>query len=144
MPPSFQSTHNTVAIEEVDTNYEFSGFHLIASYSGCDPARLQNKDGMLNAMRNAVKKAGATLLRECDYTFENGAFTAVMLLSESHASVHTYPEVNACFIDLFTCGTTCDPRKFHDVIRSYLRPTQTAANIVRRNHIVNEFNAPRG
>lgn len=139
MVATFGTAANTVPVQETTrSEYEFLGYHLVASYSGCDLARLQNKEEMLKVMKSAVEKAGATLLDTCHYTFDNGAYTAVMLLSESHASIHTYPEVQSCFVDLFTCGTTCDPRKFHTAMKRYLRPAQTAANIFERNSSSNE------
>ena len=53
----------------------------------------------------------------------------VLLLSESHASIHTYPEYNSCFVDLFTCGQKCSAEKFDMYLREYLKPKQTDSRI---------------
>jgi S-adenosylmethionine decarboxylase proenzyme len=37
--------------------------------------------------------------------------TVVAMLAESHASVHTYPELGASFVDVFTCGESADPER---------------------------------
>ena len=48
---------------------------------------------------------GATLLNKTIHHFnDNGAFTALYLLAESHLSIHTWPENNFIAIDIFTCG----------------------------------------
>src|SRR6267154_1105166 len=83
--------------------HEFFGQHLLASYVGCDPAALADHRGLMHALREAIKASGATLLSELSNEFSPAGMTAAMLLSESHASIHTYPEHRACFVELFTC-----------------------------------------
>jgi S-adenosylmethionine/arginine decarboxylase-like enzyme len=55
--------------------------------------------------------------------------TGLALLCESHASIHTYPEHNACFVDLFTCGENCDWEKFESVMVSFLEPLKIEIEI---------------
>lgn len=50
-------------------------------------------------------KMGANILQIADYKFEEQGLTMIVLLSESHLSIHTYPECNYCAIDCFTCGS---------------------------------------
>src|SRR5258705_11046371 len=52
----------------------------------------------------AVHKSGLTVVDEGFYTFSPHGFTCFLLLSESHASLHAWPEHNYCAIDLFTCA----------------------------------------
>lgn len=47
-----------------------------------------------------------------------------MLLSESHLSIHTYPEKNFAAIDCYTCGTTVEPQMAIDYIVNILKPEQ--------------------
>lgn len=121
--------------------HEFIGRHLIASYNNCDPAALRDSVRLIAAMQRAVEASGATLLKTAEHTFPDGAgITAVMLLSESHAAIHTYPEYDACFVDLFTCGNTCNPWKFDAVMRAYLRPAEASARTLQRHRgIEDEF-----
>lgn len=112
---------------------DFIGQHLIASYSGCDLAALLDLEGLLATMRAAVEASGATLLDTLQHTFQNGGFTILMLLAESHASVHTYPEHKACFVDFFTCGTSCAVENADAMLRNYLRPQKTHCQVVLRN-----------
>ena len=102
--------------------YDFVGRHFLASYLGCDPERLRDLAGLKAAFERAVAASGATLMGVSDYVYPGGGYTLLCLLSESHASIHTYPEHNACFVDLFTCGLRCRPEPFDAVLRDYLRP----------------------
>ena len=56
----------------------------------------------------AVRESGLTVLDEGFYKFSPYGFTCFLLLSESHASVHAWPEHGYCAIDLFTCNLTMD------------------------------------
>ncbi len=58
------------------------------------------------AVRNAVQDTGGgRVITSSNVVFDNGAVTLVMILAESHVSVHTWPESNRVAIDLFSCGT---------------------------------------
>jgi len=124
------------SMETLELVYEFAGRHLVASYLGCDPDKLNDNVGLMDAMRRAITACGATLLSFKEHIFESGGLTAVMLLSESHASIHTYPEHSACFVDIFTCGTTCNPLIFDSVLRDYLQPTNVSCKELIRDNTV--------
>ncbi len=104
------------------SEYEFVGVHLVASYNDCDEEALCNVERLKEVMEEAARASGATILDSADYLFPPHGLTMVLLLSESHASIHTYPEYKACFIDLFTCGHNCSAERFDEVLRSYLKP----------------------
>ncbi len=102
--------------------YDFLGHHLMASYIDCDSVALNNQVALVATMEKAVKESGATLLNSAKHVFPSGGLTMVLLLAESHASIHTYPEHKACFVDLFTCGESCSTEKFDAVLTAYLCP----------------------
>lgn len=113
-------------------DFEFVGRHLLASYVGCEAAALADETGLLAAMKAAVKASGATLISSVQHSFTPSGMTAVMLLSESHASIHTYPEHGACFVDLFTCGRQCSAECFDAVMCKHLRPRRVERRILVR------------
>jgi S-adenosylmethionine decarboxylase len=123
-------------------DHDFVGRHLIVTYYDCDPKALRNHKDLSVAMRAAVKASGAQLLEAAEYLFPPDGMTSVMLLSESHASIHTYPEHNACFVDLFTCGNKCRAEKFDMVLRSYLKPAGVNSRILIRHREI-EDDTPR-
>jgi S-adenosylmethionine decarboxylase proenzyme len=93
---------------------------------------------MLAAMDRAVEASGATILNRTHHVFPPDGLTAVYLLSESHASIHTYPEFGACFVDLFTCGDHCSPVGFDQILREYLGPSEVNARLFLRHEGVEE------
>jgi S-adenosylmethionine decarboxylase len=103
--------------------YAFKGKHFFGSYAGCDKEALGNVEQMLQVMDKAVLASGATILERSYYVFPENGLTVVYLLSESHASLHTYPEYGACFVDLFTCGDHCSSKEFDKILKDYLQPS---------------------
>jgi S-adenosylmethionine decarboxylase proenzyme len=126
---------NMAAQEE----YHFAGKHFFASYLDCDMKALTDLNEMMHAMDDAVEASGATLLNMSPHVFPPNAVTAVYLLSESHASIHTYPEHGACFVDLFTCGQKCSSEKFDAVLRAYLRPKRVNIRFFHRGEETSEI-----
>lgn len=113
--------------------YNFVGTHFMASYKECNVEALTDLPKLKEALVEAAKASGATVLDTVDYTFEPDGLTMVVLLSESHASIHTYPEHRACFVDLFTCGHKCSATKFDEALRAYLEPQKVSGNVAKRN-----------
>lgn len=120
----------TYATEE--TTYQFFGRHMIAQYYDCDTEAINNTEKLSEVMKIATDASGAQILQSMEQKFVPSGFTMVLLLSESHASIHTYPEHGACFIDFFTCGHICSAEKFEAILRDYLKPARTFTEIKDR------------
>jgi S-adenosylmethionine decarboxylase len=101
--------------------YDFYGRHLLLNFSGCE-ADLDDLERIRQDMVDAVNVIGATVLSQMEHQFDPHGVTVVLMLSESHASVHTYPEHNACFLDVFTCGETIDVRPFGELLKERWKP----------------------
>ena len=93
-----------------------------------DPAVLTDEQWLLTIMHEACHAGGATVVGQTSAVFPNGAVTAVLLLAESHLSVHTWPEHGFARFDLLTCGQL-DARLILDRLRQSLQPTRV--NITR-------------
>jgi S-adenosylmethionine decarboxylase len=72
-------------------------------------SRLDDVDHVADALRQAARACGATVLETRLHPFdENDGVTGVVLLAESHVTIHTWPEHDYAAVDLFMCGD-CDP-----------------------------------
>jgi S-adenosylmethionine decarboxylase len=83
--------------------------HIIADITSEDPRLLDDEMQILEAMTLAAKAANATILRTASHKFEPQGVTAFLLLSESHISIHTWPELNKAAVDIYTCGAHTSP-----------------------------------
>ncbi len=85
------------------------GRHLLCEYHGCDRARIDDVEVVRTALRDAVAAAGVTPLHEHLHAFSPHGVTGVVVIAESHFSIHTWPEHQYVAVDLFTCGERADP-----------------------------------
>lgn len=115
--------------------FKFSGKHFIVSYLKCDITALNNIASLKEALEKAINSSNATILSSTDFVFDTNGYTAIYLLSESHASIHTYPEHNSCFVDLFTCGDHCTYKEFNKIMKDYLKAKVSNSNLIVRNEI---------
>lgn len=95
---------------------EHLGRHVIIELWGCSDA-INDAERVKTAMLNAVTAAKATLLNIYVHTFSPQGVTGVAVLSESHLSIHTWPEHGYVAADVFTCGETTQPRAAAEVLR---------------------------
>lgn len=118
--------------------HEFRGKHFLASYLGCDKEAINDEEKLMEMMIAAVEKSGAQILNYSSHVFPGHGVTMVILLSESHASIHTYPEHGACFVDLFTCGDRCSHIPFDKALQEYLKPVKSGQKVLVRHEEIEE------
>jgi len=80
------------------------GEHYIFDLSNCNPEILMDSERASALFTQAVRDSGLTVVDEGFYKFSPHGFTCFLLLAESHASLHAWPEYGYCAIDLFTCA----------------------------------------
>lgn len=94
--------------------------------------KLNDVDFLRNAMVEAVNRMGATIVGENFIKFTPQGVTGVLVLSESHFSIHTYPEEGFAAIDCYTCGTTVDPEVACDYFQAVLGGRVAGYRALRR------------
>lgn len=83
-------------------------------------------------MKKYIIHGGATILGTLRHKFEPHGCTIIFLLSESHASIHTYPEYKHYMLDIFTCGNTINTRKIMDNIIKDINSTNIKISVLSR------------
>ncbi|WP_439893875.1 adenosylmethionine decarboxylase (plasmid) [Ralstonia sp. 25C] len=91
------------------------GEHLLLDLYGIAPDLLRDPAALETTLRAAAAALGATILHAHLHRFdslraglpagEQGGVTGVLLLAESHLSIHTWPEHGFAAVDAFMCGT---------------------------------------
>jgi len=106
----------------VENLHEFYGIHILGELYGVSYRKLNSIDFLEKIVTEGIFKANATCHGIQVKKFYPSGVSLLALLSESHVSVHTYPDQRSVFIDAFTCGRNCDPRRLIDVIVCGLKP----------------------
>ncbi len=141
LPSEIQmSQFSPVSAEEERKDYfverdgmKFAGTHLLIDLWGA--TRLDDPDGIDVALREAAVRAGATILHSHFHHFTpNGGVSGVVVLAESHISIHTWPERDYAAIDVFMCGA-CDPHLAIPVLQSAFSPERIDVDEQRRGRV---------
>jgi S-adenosylmethionine decarboxylase len=112
---------------------KFAGTHLLVDLWGAtnlgDPAQIDA------ALREAATAAGATILHGHFHHFSpNGGVSGVLVLAESHISIHTWPERDFAAIDIFMCGA-CNPYLGIPALKAAFKPASVNLGEQRRGLI---------
>ena len=98
---------------------KFAGTHLLLDLWGA--SNLTDPELIDRALRDAAEAADATILHSHFHHFgPNGGVSGVLVLAESHISIHTWPERDFAAVDIFMCGA-CDPYHSLPVLKERVR-----------------------
>lgn len=85
------------------------GRHVLAELYDCDAELLSDLQRVRKIMVDAALEAGAEVREAVFHQFSPQGVSGVVVISESHLAVHTWPEYGYASIDVFTCGERVDP-----------------------------------
>ena len=109
-----------------------AGQHLLVDLSGIEPQRLNDCATLELLLRQAAQAAGAHVLFSHFHGFGTGlGVTGVVLLAESHITIHTWPENGYAAADIFMCGAA-QPELALAVIEQTLAPASRQINLIER------------
>ena len=141
LPSENQTTTMTsVGAEDEQKDYfverdgmKFAGTHLLIDIWGA--SRLDDPEHIDTKLREAAIATGATILHSHFHHFSpNGGVSGVVVLAESHISIHTWPERDFAALDIFVCGA-CDPHLAIPVIREAFAPSRIDLDEQRRGRV---------
>ncbi len=92
--------------------YNSMGIHILADFFGveCRKQLLNETRQLTEVAMEAALLGRHRILKNLSYSFKPEGATIVLLLAESHLSIHTYPEHAFTSVDLYSCGRTAKPR----------------------------------
>ena len=85
------------------------GRHILAEIYGCDSEILNNRVSIEKIMVESALKAGAEVREVIFHKFSPQGVSGVVIISESHLTIHTWPELGYATVDIFTCGDKINP-----------------------------------
>ncbi|MHB8461508.1 MAG: adenosylmethionine decarboxylase [Vulcanimicrobiaceae bacterium] len=132
------------------------GTHIVCELSGCSPELLTDVDGVREMMVGAAKASRATIMEVAFHRFQPQGVSGVVVLAESHISIHTWPESGYAAMDFYTCGDHTDPWLACDfaakllgassmltteVKRGIAQPSGQYTHVVTRDHETQQLSA---
>jgi S-adenosylmethionine decarboxylase len=107
------------------------GKHYLLNLYGCSFVLLDNEQCLIDLLENAAVASGATVVQTISKKFEPQGVTVLCLLSESHISIHTWPEEGKAAVDVYTCGD-CNPKIGCDIIIQQLYAKEHTLSYIER------------
>lgn len=111
------------------------GYEITAIFSGVELNKLNDYSSIKENSLDLLKSAGFNVLDSVEHKFSPQGYTFVVLLAESHFAVHTYPEYNAVYFHLYTCGDK-DSSKLFSKLKEILNPKEV---IMKKDNVQVKF-----
>lgn len=104
---------------------------LLVDLYGCD-ADLDDDGFLMGTLERAAEDVGARVVRKVTQRFSPQGVSIILILAETHLSIHTWPEHGYAAVDIFVCGEGKDPGVAWNVIREALKPSSFRVNEITR------------
>jgi S-adenosylmethionine decarboxylase proenzyme len=99
------------------------GSEISCIMHGIDKAVLADNTQLEKTLLEALKEDNFSVLDSVSHTFSPHGFTLIVLLAESHAAIHSYPEYNSLYFHLYSCRGPKDGEKALQCLHKTLKPT---------------------
>jgi S-adenosylmethionine decarboxylase len=116
------------------------GEHFILEFYGCNSTLLDDLESLKTKFRFSIESTGATVLNVYFHKFSPQGVTGVIALAESHASIHTWPDLGYASIDVYTCGDRVFPTKAAELLVIELSPQDYS--ILKLDRGLGNFDVP--
>lgn len=108
------------------------GYHSLFDFHGCASERLASTDLLRTALLAAVREAGGTIVTDTFHTFSPHGVSGVIVIAESHVTIHTWPEHGYAAVDVFSCGVSLDHGRIRDAVQEALKAATVEQKIFTR------------
>ena len=106
------------------------GHHTLLDFYNCDPPRLKRARDIRSALCTAVRAGGGRIIKAVFHNFSPYGVSGVVVITESHVTIHTWPEHGYAAVDIFSCSAKLN----HAAIRNHLN-SRSLAVATRRSKL---------
>ena len=108
------------------------GRHVLIELNDCNKDLINDIEYLRTTLSEVARQIGATVIKDTFYQFTPQGVSGVVLIAESHISVHTWPEYNYAAVDVFTCGEVIEPRNAVKLLAERLKSKSTTFIEIKR------------
>src|SRR5438445_12588238 len=103
--------------------------HSLLEFYNCDPSLLKRARAVKKLLCDAVRQGGGTIVKALFHNFSPYGVSGVVVITESHVTIHTWPEHAYAAVDIFSCSKKLD----HKLIRSLLKNALSSRRVVGKS-----------
>jgi S-adenosylmethionine decarboxylase len=109
---------------------------LLLELKDCNRELLSDLSFLRNTLLSAAREAGATIIGDSFHPFPPyGGVSGVVIIAESHLSIHTWPEYGYAAVDIFTCGNTLHPERAVNLVVNALEAKNVSTVELKRGTV---------
>ena len=108
------------------------GRQILIEFYECQSEVLTDRDRIRQYMLEAARYAGATVISDTFHHFKPDGISGVVVIAESHISIHTWPEYRYAAVDVFTCGASVDPWGVPHYLQEKLQAKNVSSMEIKR------------
>ena len=102
--------------------------HTLLEFYGCDATRLEHSREVKKLLCDSVRLGGGTIVKALFHNFSPYGVSGVVVITESHVTIHTWPEHAYAAVDIFSCSQKLD----HKAIRTRLKAALDSRRVTGR------------
>ena len=114
------------------------GEHILIEYNNCNNETLNNSALLEELLLKAAEIANATVVKSVFHNFSPFGVTGVVVVEESHFSIHTWPEHSYAAVDMFTCSDKMNYKEAEVYLKEVLESQNSSSKLVVRGEGVTE------
>lgn len=111
------------------------GRHLLLELNDCNSQRLDDLDLVRRLMLRAAHEVGATIIGHSFHRFQPHGISGVVVIAESHLSIHTWPEHAYAAADIFSCSASFRPEAAARILADGLESARPSIMVVERGMV---------
>lgn len=111
------------------------GCHVLVEFYQADETVLNDLPMIREIMETAAVKASATVISSHFHPFSPQGISGVVIIAESHITIHTWPEKRYAAVDIFTCGDHLKPKAAVDYLKERLDSAQVSVVELKRGYV---------
>ena len=111
------------------------GTHLLVELYNCDAELLKKIETVKEIMISAAEQASATIVQVAFHEFNPFGVSGMVVIAESHLSIHTWPEHRYAAVDIFTCGDQIKPQVAAEYIAKKFKCSRPSLVEIKRGII---------
>lgn len=119
---------------------EALGRQILVEFYDCDESRINDVIYVEQALIQATKDSRATIISHNFHKFSPYGVSGVVVITESHVAIHTWPEYKYAAVDIFTCGDTIDPWLIQEKLKEQFKSKNVSSMEMKRGM----FKVPAG
>ena len=118
------------------------GIQLMIELKQCNRQLLDDLPYIKDTLTRAAEEVGAHVIGESFHQFDPHGVTGILAIAESHICIHTWPEHGYAAVDVFTCGTSFEPRRAAQILIERLESKESSLTELKRGIVTQPVPSP--